>query len=81
MGSPGPLSKNPSSHLTPHIRPCWSYLWDAALSDLYLLGCDLALWDGDLKGFGLSHNSRGGQKAGEGNELKRVSVSKDLFLR
>merc|ERR1719325_204810 len=50
-------------------------LWDAALSDLYLLGCDLALWDGDLKGLGLSHNSRGGQKAGEGNELEHVEVT------
>ena len=51
----------------PPPAPSWSYLWDAALSDLNLLGCDLALWDGDLKGLGLSHNSRGGQKAGEGN--------------
>merc|ERR1719346_334748 len=50
-------------------------LWDAALSDLNLLGCDLALWDGDLKGLGLSHNSRGGQKAGEGNELEHVEVA------
>merc|ERR1719213_349177 len=53
-------------------------LWDAALSDFYFLGCDLALWDGDLKGLGLSHNSRGGQKAGEGNELEHVE--KTVFI-
>merc|ERR1712226_1213246 len=48
-------------------------------NNLNLLGCDLTLWDGDLEGLRLSHNSRGSQKAGEGNELEHVEVTV-LFL-